>query len=173
MDLHEYTVVVPRKANTTKEETALTVWPYVKQALDDIDADPSTRDAAEAAFASSDGAATLANYLNSQAKRIHKADYDFKVPLIVHAAQLARDDGGAETIYDPDEGAIYFETDEHQFSFHVFKDWTVEWERVADRVETDYPWDGMERQVWALDWLMDYMEVPLDQYLASDDEEEG
>jgi hypothetical protein len=171
VDIQERTVTVPRKENTTKAEEPVAVWPFVAKALDDIDADPSTRDAAKAAFESSDGCATLANYLNSQAKRVHKAEYDFKVPLVCYAAELAREDGGAETVYDPDEGAIYFETDEHQFSFHVFKDWTVEWERVADRVEENYPWDGMAKQVWALDWLMDYMEIPLDDYMVGDDGE--
>jgi hypothetical protein len=48
----------------------------------------------------------------------------------------------------------------------------VDWESVADRVEEDYDWDGVEKQVWALDWLMAYMEVPMDDYMVSDEEEE-
>jgi hypothetical protein len=148
------------------------VWPVVEQALDAIDADEPTREAAEAALESSDGCVTLANYLNSQAKRVHKMDYQFKVPLVVLGAKMAREDGGAESIYDPEEGAIYFETEDHQFSFHIDKDWTVDWEQVADRVQTGYDWDGVEKQVWALDWLMAYLEVPMDDYMVSGDADE-
>jgi len=172
VDIKERTVVIPRKENTTKSEEPVQVWPLVESALEKIDADPSTREAAEAAMEVSDGCVTLANFLNSQAKRVHKMDYRFKVPLIVLAAEMAREDDGAESVYDPEEGAMYFETDEHQFSFHVFKDWTVDWERVADTVDKNYEWDGVERQVWALDWLMAYMDVPMDDYMVSDDEDE-
>jgi hypothetical protein len=170
--IEERTVTIPRKENTTKNEEPVQVWPLVEAALDKIEADPSTREAARAAMEVSDGCATLANFLNSQAKRVHEMDYRFKVPLVVMAAEMAREDGGAESIYDPEEGAIYFETEDHQFSFHVYKDWTVDWESVADRIEEDYDWDGVEKQVWALDWLMAYMEVPMDDYMVSDDEEE-
>ncbi len=172
MNIEQRTVTIPRKENTTKSEEPVQVWPLVEAALDKIDADPSTREAARAAMEVSDGCATLANFLNSQAKRVHKMDYRFKVPLVVMAAEMAREDGGAESIYDPEEGAIYFETEDHQFSFHVYKDWTVDWESVADRIEEGYDWDGVEKQVWALDWLMAYMEVPMDDYMVSGDEEE-
>lgn len=172
MDIENRTVVIPRKENTTKGEEPVEVWPLVEAALDKIDADPPTREAAKAAMEVSDGCATLANFLNSQAKRVHKMDYRFKVPLVVLGAKLAREDGGAETIYDPEEGAIYFETDDHQFSFHVYKDWTVDWERVAERIEEGYSWDGVEKQVWALDWLMAYLEVPSDDYMVDDEDDE-
>jgi hypothetical protein len=172
VDITERTVVIPRKQNTTKSEEPVEVWPLVDAALDKIDADQPTREAAQAAMQVSDGCATLANFLNSQAKRVHKMDYRFKVPLIVLGAKLAREDDGAETIYDPEEGAMYFETGDNQFSFHVDKDWTVDWEDVADRVEEDYDWDGVEKQVWALDWLMAYLEVPDDYMVGGDDEEE-
>mgnify|MGYP006274871847 FL=1 len=172
VDITERTVVIPRKENTTKNEEPVKVWPLVESALDKIDADPSTREAAEAAMESSDGCATLANFLNSQAKRVHKMDYRFKVPLVVLGAEMAQEDNGSETVYDPEEGAVYFETDEHQFSFHVYKDWTVDWEQVADRIEEGYEWDGMEKQVWALDWLMAYMEVPMDDYMVGGDDDD-
>jgi len=172
VDIQERSVVIPRKENTTKTEDPVEVWPLVEAALDKIDADPSTRQAAEAAMEVSDGCATLGNFLNSQAKRVHKMDYRFKVPLIVYGAELGREDGGAETVYDPEEGAIYFETDDNQFSFHVDKDWTVDWERVADRVEEGYDWDGVEKQVWALDWLMAYLDVPDDYMVGGDEDDE-
>lgn len=172
VDIENRTVVIPRKENTTKSEEPVEVWPLVEAALDKIEADEPTRQAAKAAMEVSDGCATLANFLNSQAKRVHKMDYRFKVPLVVLGAKLAREDGGAETIYDPEEGAIYFETDDHQFSFHVYKDWTVDWESVAQRIEEGYSWDGVEKQVWALDWLMAYLEVPSDDYMVDDEDDE-
>ncbi len=172
MTIQERTVNIPRKENTTKNDEPVKIWPIVQDALDKIEADEPTREAAEASLESSDGCVTLANYLNGQAKRVHKMDYRFKVPLVVLGAQMAREDDGAESIYDPEEGAIYFETDDHQFSFHIDKEWTVDWEQVADRVQTGYDWDGVEKQVWALDWLMAYLEVPMDDYMVGGDDEE-
>ncbi|WP_051141386.1 hypothetical protein [Salisaeta longa] len=175
MSIEEHTVVIPRKENTTTSNDPVDVSALVEAALDKIDADEPTREAAEAALEYSDGCVVLANYLNSQAKRVERMDYRFKVPLIVMAAEMAREDGGAESIYDPEEGALYFElnTDENmQFSFHVYKDWTVDWEAVADVVEHGYPWSGVENQVWALDWLMDYLEVPTDEYMIDSSDED-
>jgi hypothetical protein len=99
-------------------------------------------------------------------------DYRFKVPLLVYATELAKEDEGAVSIYDPEEGALFFETDEHEFHFDVDKDWTVDWVEVADRVQKGYQWQGVENEVWALDWLMAYQDVPLDDYLVSGDEDE-
>ncbi|NBC15829.1 MAG: hypothetical protein GVY18_00785 [Bacteroidetes bacterium] len=158
MNVEDLTVVVPRKEQATVDDDAVDVWPLVEAALDKIDADPTTRDAARAAVETSDGCVVLANYLNSEAKRVHKMDYRFKVPLVVLAAEMAREDNGADSIYDPDEGAIYFETDDAQYSFHVFKDWTVDWENVADEVLEGYPWSGVENQTWALDQLLRYLD---------------
>lgn len=172
MNIEDRTVVVPRKENTTKDESPTAVWPLVESALDAIDADPSTRDAAEAAIASSDGCVTLANYLISQAEYAPKMDYRFKVPLLVYATELDKEDDGATSIYDPEEGALFFETGEHEFHFDVEQDWTVDWREVADRVQRGYQWQGVENEVWALDWLMAYQEVPLDDYLVSGDEDE-
>ncbi|MFB6097736.1 MAG: hypothetical protein ABEK84_01190, partial [Salinibacter sp.] len=66
MDIENRTVVIPRKEDTTKEEEPVEVWPLVEAALDEVDADPTTRQAAEAALEVSDGCATLANFLMSQ-----------------------------------------------------------------------------------------------------------
>ena len=159
MDVDTLTVAVPRKENVTATTEPILVWPLVEEALTRIEADDMTREAAVAALESSDGCVVLANYLNSEAKRVHKMDYRFKVPLIVLAAEMARDDGGADVIYDPDEGALYFETDEAQYSFHIFQDWTVDWEVVADEVITGYEWTGIENQTWALDQLLTYLDV--------------
>ncbi|MFB6272456.1 MAG: hypothetical protein ABEL51_06135 [Salinibacter sp.] len=172
MDIENCTVVIPRKKDTTKEEKPVEVWPLVEAALDKVDADPTTRQAAEAAMEVSDGCATLANFLISQAEQVEKMDYRFKVPLIVLGAKLAREDGGSETIYDPEEGVFHFETDEHQFAFEVHEDWTVDWEQVADRVQGGYNSDEVEKQVWALDWLMAYLEVPSDDYMVDDEGED-
>lgn len=172
MNVEDLTVVIPRKENvTSKSEEAVPVWPLVEAALEKIEADEPTRDAARAAVEYSDGCVILANYLNSQAKRVHKMDYRFKVPLVVLAAQKAREDDRADSIYDPDEGALYFETDEDQYSFHVFKDWTVDWPQVADEEISGYEWIGIENQTWALDRLMSFLDVSVDDYLVDDDDD--
>jgi hypothetical protein len=172
VDIENRTAVIPRKEETTKEEKPVEVWPLVEAALDKVDADPTTYQAAQAAMEVSDGCATLANFLISQAEQVEKMDYRFKVPLIVLGAKLAREDGGSDTIYDPDEGTFHFDTEDHHFTFEVYEDWTVDWERVADRVEAGYNWDGVEKQVWALDWLMAYLEVPSDDYMVDDEGED-
>ena len=154
MKAENLTVVVPRKDGVATTEEPLAIWPFVETALQKIEADTVTYEAARAALETSDGCVVLANYLNSEAKRIHRMDYRFKVPLIVLAAECAREDGGADSIYDAEEGAIYFETDDGQYSFHVFKDWTVDWEAVADEVINGYEWTGIENQTWALDQLL-------------------
>ena len=160
MSVEDLTVLVPRKEGVAanEEPKAVAVWPLVEAALQRIEADETTAEAARAALASSDGCIVLANYLNSEAKRIFSMDYQFKVPLVVLAAEMAREDDGADSIYDPDEGALYFETDEGQYSFHVFKDWTVDWETVADEVQAGYEWSGIENQTWALDQLLEYLD---------------
>lgn len=61
VDIENRTVVVPRKEETTKGEEPVKVWPLVEAALDEINADQPTRQAAEAAMEVSDGCATLAN----------------------------------------------------------------------------------------------------------------
>ena len=171
MNVEAVTVVVPRKEGVAEAEAPVVVWPLVMEALTLIEADPATIEAARIAMASSDGCVVLANYLNSEAKRVHKMDYRFKVPLIVLAAERARTDGGCDSIYDPDEGALYFETDEAQYSFHVFRDWTVDWARVADEVEAGYEWTGIENQTWALDRLLDYLDAQLPEQLKQPPEE--
>lgn len=158
MTVEDLTVVIPRKEGVSVNEKAVAVWPQIEAALHKIEADETTVEAARAALASSDGCVVLANYLNSEAKRIFRMDYQFKVPLIVLAAQMARDDNGADSIYDPEEGAFFFETDEDQYSFHVFKDWTVDWEALADEVIKGYEWSGIENQTWALDQLLTYLD---------------
>ncbi|MEZ4702131.1 MAG: hypothetical protein R2834_17485 [Rhodothermales bacterium] len=172
MNPEEITVTPPRKEGISAEAEQIAVWPAVEAALNLIEADEVTRDAARVALTCSDGCIVLANYLNSEAKRVVKMDYRFKVPLLVLAADMARTDGRADSFYDPDEGALYFETDEHQFSFHVFKDWTVAWDVVADEVVKGYEWSGIENQTWALDILLAYLELDLGAYLPPADEEE-
>ena len=172
MSPEDITVEIPRKENVTSKSTEpVAVWPLIEAALDKIEADEPTRDAARAAVEYSDGCVVLANYLNSQAKLVHKMDYRFKVPLVVLAAEKAREDDRADSIYDPDEGALYFETDEDQYSFHVFKDWTVDWPAVADEEINGYEWIGIENQTWALDRLMSFLDVSVDDYLVDDDDD--
>ena len=166
VDLDDCTVTIPREEDAANDPEPVEVWPLVEAALDKIDADPSTRDAAEAAIEHGDGSVVLANYLNSEAKRVHEMDYRFKVPLVVWAAEQARADDTATSIYDPDEGCVYFETEVSQFSFHVYKDWTVDWPAVADEVQAGYEWSGEDNQTWALDWLMDFLDVPTDDYMV-------
>lgn len=170
MNVESLTVVIPRKEGVTEKALPEKVWPLVEAALAKIEADETTRDAARVAILSSDGCVVLANYLNSEAKRVHKMDYRFKVPLIVLATDLAQEDDGVDAIYDPEEGAIYFETDDGQYSFHVFKDWTVDWETVADEVISGYEWSGVENQTWALDQLLDYLSDSYEGYLGSKSE---
>lgn len=170
MEIERITVTPPRKEGVTTEDKPVEVWPIVEEALARIEADDATIEAARNAITCSDGCVVLANYLNSEAKRRHQMDYRFKVPLIVLAAELAREDNRADCIYDPEEGAIYFETDYDQFSFHVYKDWTIDWEAVADEVVKGYEWSGNENQTWALDLLLDFQEVDLSKF-QSDPEE--
>ena len=165
VDIENCTVTIPRDEDAGEPEP-VEVWSLVESALDTIDAEPSTRDAARAAMEHGDGCVVLANFLNSEAKRVHEMDYRFKVPLVVLAAEQAREDDTATSIYDPKEGCVYFETDVSQFSFHVYKDWTVDWSGVADEVEHDYEWSGKDNQTWALDWLMDFLDVPTDDYMV-------
>ena len=164
MNLESITVTPPRKEGVLTQSEPVAVWPLVEAALDLIEAEETTRDAAKLAITCSDGCVVLANYLNSEAKRIHRMVYDFKVPLVVLAAELAREDDRADSIYDPEEGAIYFETDTDQFSFHVYKDWTVDWAAVADEVIKGYEWSGDENQTWALDLLLTYLEIDLEPF---------
>lgn len=172
MNVEELTVSVPRKENTTKESEPIAVWPLVESALSRIEADDVTYEAARAALEKSDGCVVLANYLNSEAKRVHKMDYRFKVPLVCLAAEQARADDGADSIYDPEEGALYFETDDDQYSFHVYKDWTVDWSAVAEEEIKGYEWSGIENQTWALDKLMAYLDVGVDDYIVDDDDDD-
>ena len=166
MNAEELTVTIPRKERATREDEEIAIWPLVEAALDKIGVEEITYDAARAALESSDGCVVLANYLNSEAKRVHKMDYRFKVPLVVLAALQAREDDGADAIYDPEEGALYFEVDEDQYSFHVFNDWTVDWEEVAGHVQEGYTWSGIEKQTWALDNLLAYLDPPTDEYMV-------
>jgi hypothetical protein len=172
MNPEEIFVTPPRKEGIAAETEKIEIWPLIEAALDQIEADGVTRDAARAALAWSDGCIVLANYLNSEAKRVAKMDYRFKVPLLVYAAEMARTDGRADSFYDPDEGALYFETDEHQFSFHIVKDWTIAWDLVADEVVRGYTWSGVENQTWALDILLPYLQMDLGAYSPPADDEE-
>jgi hypothetical protein len=157
--MRDGTVVIPRKDQVAADAgQPVEVWPYVAAALDAIGADDTTRHAARLALRRSDGCVVLGNYLNSEAKRVHRMDYRFKVPLIVLAASLAREDGGADAFFCPTEGCVYFETDDGQYSFHVFKDWTVDWDAVAHETVPGYEWAGEEQQAWALDLLLAYLE---------------
>ena len=170
MNLDDIIVTPPRKDGVLTTSKPVNLWPLIEAALDVIGADETTRDAAKNAITCSDGCVVLGNYLNSEAKRVKKMDYRFKVPLIVYAAELAREDDRADSVYDPEEGAIYFETDEDQYSFHVYKDWTVDWESVADEIIKNYEWSGNENQTWALDLLLAYQEIDLDQFRREPDD---
>ena len=170
MNIESLYVVIPRKEGIDTDSDPVTVWPVVESTLKLIQADEVVYDAARIAMASSDGCATLANYLNSEAKKVHKMDYSFKVPLLVLASEMSRTDRFADTIFDPEEGILYIETDEAQFSFHVQKDWTVDWKRVADEISTNYDWSGIENQSWALDQLLAFLEIDLDPFTADEED---
>ena len=101
MNLDDIIVTPPRKEGVLTTSEPISLWPLIEAALDAIEADETTRDAARRAITCSDGCVVLANYLNSEAKRVKKMDYRFKVPLIVYAAELAREDDGADSVYDP------------------------------------------------------------------------
>jgi hypothetical protein len=151
-------VVIPRKNGVAAADEPIEVWPLVEAALAVVEADPATFEAARRAIQWSDGCVILANYLNSEAKRVHRMDYRFKAPLLVLAADLARIDKAADSFYCSGEGCIYFETDDAQYSFHVFKDWTVDWHAVADDAGDGYEWTGEEQQTWALERLLEFLD---------------
>lgn len=159
MKVEDLTVVVPKKEVTTGREEPVAIWPLIDAALQKIEADDLTRDAARAALSSSDGCAVLANYLHGETPSNARMDYRFKVPLLVLAAELAQDDGGADVIYDPEEGILFFETDDAQYAFPVHHDWIVDWEQVADEVIKGYEWVGVNDQIWSLDRLLSYMDL--------------
>lgn len=169
MKVEDLTVVVPRREAATDHQEPVAVWPLVEAALRKIEADDLTRQAAQAALESSDGCVALANYLNAEIKSVARTDYRFKVPLLVLAAELALDDGGADTIYDPDEGIFFFETDDGQYAFHVEHDWIVAWEDVADEVVRGYEWVGVSHQLWGLDRLLAYLDLGERRSFGGDD----
>lgn len=173
MEPEALTVVVPHKDGIGENTGPVEVWPLVLAALDRIGVDEATRDAAREAMKSSAGLCALGNFLDSEAKRIPKMDYGFKVPVIVAAAQMARTDGLADSFYCPDDGAVYFETDEDQFAFGVQKDWVVDWASVADEVVDSFDWSGEEEQAWALERLLSYLDMDLGPYGGDEEEEEA
>ncbi len=180
MNAEEITVVVPRKENVVgEEEQSVAVWPLVEAALERLEADDSTREAARAAIETSDGCVVLANFLDSAAQDAEagagRPDARYRVPLLVLAAEKAREDDGADSVYDAEAGMLYFETDDDSFAFDVDKDWTVNWPAVADEEIAGYEWTGIENRTWALDKLMDYLDssIDIDDYLVDDDEDEA
>lgn len=175
MNAEDLTVTIPRKENITAEaEASVSVWPIVEETLKAIGADDMTYEAARAALGRSDGCVVLATYLQSEVEHAPKADERFKVPLIVLAAQHAETDGGADAIYDPAQGALYFETDDEDYAFEVRDDWTVDWESVASEQVEGYSYAGGEHGPYALDRLMSYLDVDAGDYLIDDeDDEEG
>ena len=176
VNAEDLTVTIPRKENVTAEaEKPTAVWPLVEEALDAIEADDMTYDAARGALQRSDGCVVLATYLQSEVEHVPTADERFKVPLVVLAARHAEDDGGADAIYDPVEGTLYFETDEEDYAFEVRDDWTVDWPAVAEEEIESYPYAGGEHGPYALDRLMGYLDVGVEDYLIDDedDEDEG
>jgi hypothetical protein len=177
VNAEETTVTIPRNENVTAEssEDPTPVWPLVEEALDAIEADDMTYEAARAALGRSDGCVVLATYLQSEVEHVPTADNRFKVPLIVLAAQHARDDDGADVIHDPAADALFFEADEEDYAFDVQDDWTVDWERVAEEEVENYTYAGGEHGPYALDRLMGYLDVGVEDYLidSDDDEEDG
>jgi hypothetical protein len=173
VNAEDLTVTIPRKENVTTEAVEATpVWPLVEEALGAIDADDLTHEAARAALQRSDGCVVLASYLQSEVEHVPTADERFKVPVIVLAAQHAREDDGADAIYDPVEDAFYFETDEEDYAFEVGDDWTVDWQTVADEEVENYPYAGGEPGPYALDRLMGYLDVDAGDYLLDDEGDE-
>ena len=170
----DLTVTIPRKEDVTAEadDAPTAVWPLVEEALDAIEADDMTYEAARAALGRSDGCVVLATYLQSEVEHVPTADNRFKVPLIVLAARHARSDDEADAIYDPVEGALFFETDEEDYAFEVRDDWTVDWERVAEDEVENYVYAGGEHGPYALDRLMSYLDVGVEDYLIDSDEDD-
>ena len=41
-----------------------------------------------------------------------------------------------------------------------------------DRTQDGYSWDGVEKEVWALDWLMAYLDVPSDDYMVDGEDDD-
>lgn len=173
MNPEELTVTIPRKENVTAgAEEPVAVWPIVEETLDAIEADEITHEAARAALQHSDGCVVLATYLQGEVEHAPAADDRFKVPLVVLAARHARNDDEADAIYDPVEGALYFETDEDDYAFEVRDDWTVDWTTVADEQIEGYAFAGGDPGPYALDRLMSYLDVGVDDYLVDDDDED-
>ena len=156
MDVDELTVTIPHSPQSGYGEETVRLWPLVQAALGKINPPDVVHAAARSALLSGRGCIVLANYLNGAAKGMDRMDYRFKVPLLVRTAREARRERAAEVIFDPEEGALYFETPAHQYSFHLFTGWSVDWEALADRVEANHLWQGVEEQRLALVRLLTF-----------------
>ena len=170
MNVEEITVTPPLREGVLSKTETIHIWPLVQDALALLEADEVTRDAALRAVQCSDGCVTLANFLRTEAERTANVDPGFKVPLLVLAAEMAREDDRADSIYDPDEGTIYFETDSDQFAFPVVKDFAIDWTAVADEVIKGYEPNAAEQDIWALASLLSFLELDLDPYRGAAEE---
>ncbi len=170
MDTQNITVSIPRREGTTKNEQPVEVWPLVEAALKRVSADEHVMDAAQSALAYSDGCVAIANYIDTESQRIQRMDFRYRVPLIVLAAKKAREDGKADSIYDGDQEILFFETDQDQYPFDISKDWTVDWETVADERIDGYENIGADNETWALDRLMDFQEIDISKYLGDEEQ---
>ena len=168
MDVEELTVNVPQKDGFETE--TVTIWPRVEAALTSIGAEEITFDAARGALHSSQGCIVLAKYLVQEGLKVKKMDFSFRAPLLARAFLLTEQDDGADCVYDSENGAIVYETDEHQFGFDVLKDWTVDWRKLTHEVIDNY--DALEdiNSAWTLDILLDHADVPVEAYRRTDDD---
>ncbi len=168
MDVASLSVFVTYKPDFAKLESTKKVWPLVETALQQIEAEEITYDAARSALASSHGCAALTNYLQSEGEKIKKMDFSFRAPLICLVAHLASEDQGCDTIYDPEAGVIFVETDEAQYSYPVMKDYQVDWKSIVDEVSEGY--ETVVDEEWALDRLLAYAEIEVDAYKRQPDD---
>ncbi|NND70478.1 MAG: hypothetical protein HKN43_02760 [Rhodothermales bacterium] len=168
MDVESLSVSPKLKSEFDDAETEILLWPLVNNALIAVNADEVTYDAARNALASSNGTATLVNYLQNEGSRIKGMDFSFRAPLLCHLAALAVEDNGCDTVYDPEQTMFFIETDDAQYALPVVKDYTVDWKSIADDIERDY--EVVSDEVWALDRLLAFAEIEVDAYRRQDDD---
>lgn len=170
MNVDHLSVTIPIKEGMGDDQGIVSVWPLLEKALEAVSAGPITVDAARQAVLSSHGCAALANFLMLESASIHKMDMSFKVPLLILAIEHSQTDDGLDVILDDNDRVLFLETDNYLFAYSVIKDWQVDWQSLADEVTSSYEPEAEMESSWALDHLLEYADIALDEYKRPDDD---
>ncbi len=170
MNVNDLSVTIPVKEGMGEPQVDVLVWPLIENALEAVGAEEITIDAASKAIFSSDGCAALANFLMLEGSTVHKMDLSYKVPLLVLAARHTEEDDATDIILDDTNRILFLETDSHQFAIPIMKDWQVDWPGICHEVVDSFDAEPDMERSWALDHLLEYAEVAIDEYLRPEDD---